>query len=616
MAMWSSMVESGPSLALSSMSFVDDRLLWSNTVEELRRAKALSDQFDQAFDLSCDRKKSRFAHREPSVEASTFASELTYEESDALSLLGLSVPLDGSSGPSLKDFCLKTVKVRTRLIGIAARGLVKQARLLRTMVLPMLTWAGGFATIQHEEMEEIVGAFRDLLYSTLAHDTPLVLLYELAGWEIQPQFACELAELREAVRLHCREPSWMEEASVRFAARRWPDLLPTTVKVLTSLGWTWDPRGSYILRLDSYGQERRFVLGVDSFEVLAEWLRDVFRRRFLAKCGRVVQQLHRDAGDDVAQGFSLPGPPQDCLAVFAGHRWIWQRAKDAVGRRSALVTGCSYWHKCKKLPLEARPALRCLCGKSAPSRPHLLWCCPELAALRSGLALPDNRLEERLLAKEVQEIPAAPVVISRDEYLEEMAAMLEARLGTGGPLVVATDGSAVASVAAWSAVLDGTGEGDFALGVSGEDQTSHRAEVEALVALLEALAITCSSGTVHVLVDCQAALRVVHGGGCLPLLARRAVELRARLRGRLRLGFWWVPSHGKAAPAQWMVPPCGEAVARALNARADRVARDCATRRAAGSGRKRCADQREQAMAWEKHALQTLTAVARRWAEA
>ena len=616
MAMWSSMVESGPSLALSSMSFVDDRLLWSNTVEELRRAKALSDQFDQAFDLSCDRKKSRLALCGPSVEASAFASELNYEECDALSVLGLTVPLDGSSGPSLKDFCLMTVKVRTRLIGIAARGLVKQARLLRTMVLPMLTWAGGFATIQHEEMEEIVAAFRDLLYSTLAHDTPLVLLYELAGWEIQPQFACELAALREAVRIHCREPSWMEEASVRFAARRWPDLLPTTVKVLTSLGWTWDPRGSYILRLDSYGQERRFVLGVDSFEVLTEWLRDVFRRRFLAKCGRVVHQLHRDAGDDVAQGFSLPGPPQDCLAVFAGHRWTWQRAKDTVGRRSALVTGCSYWHKCKKLPLEARPALRCLCGKSAPSRPHLMWCCPELAALRSGLALPGNRMEERLLAKEVQEIPAAPVVLSRDEFLEEMAAAMEARLGTGGPLVVATDGSTVASVAAWAAVLDGTGEGDFALGVPGEDQTSHRAEVEALVALLEALATTRSSGTVHVLVDCQAALRVVHGGGSLPLLARRAVELRAQLRGRLRLDFWWVPSHGKAAPAKWVVPPCGEAVARALNARADRVARDCATRRAAGSGRKQCASQREQAMVWEKHALQTLTAVARRWAEA
>ena len=165
-------------------------------------------------------------------------------------------------------------------------------------------------------------------------------------------------------------------------------------------------------------------------------------------------------------------------------------------------------------------------------------------------------------------------------------------------------------------LLGRDGASDFALGVSGEDQTSHRAEVEALVALLEALVLTCSSGSVHVLVDCQAALRVVQGGGCAPLLARRAVELQARLRGRVRLTFWWVPSHGKVAPAQWMVPPCGEAVARALNARADRVARSCATRRAAGSGRQQCADQRAQAMTWEKQALQTLTAVAHRWAEA
>ena len=66
--------------------------------------------------MSCDRKKSRFAHRDPSVEASTFANELAYEESDALSVLGLCVPLGGSSRPSLKDFCLKTVKVRIRLI--------------------------------------------------------------------------------------------------------------------------------------------------------------------------------------------------------------------------------------------------------------------------------------------------------------------------------------------------------------------------------------------------------------------------------------------------------------------------------------------------------------------
>ena len=210
---------------------------------------------------------------------------------------------------------------------------------------------------------------------------------------------------------------------------------------------------------------------------------------------------------------------------------------------------------------------------------------------------------------EVQEIPVAPIVLSRDEYLAEMAETLEARLGAGGPLFVATDGSAVASVAAWSAVTDGDGAGDFALGVSGEDQTSHRAEVEALVALLEAWSSRALRGPF----TCLWTARLLWGWF---RLARRAVELQARLRGRVRLTFWWVPSHGKVAPTQWMVPPCGEAVARALNARADRVARGCATRRAAGSGRQQCADQRAQAMAWEKQVLQTLTAVAHRSAEA
>ena len=82
--------------------------------------------------------------------------------------------------------------------------------------------------------------------------------------------------------------------------------------------------------------------------------------------------------------------------------------------------------------------------------------------------------------------------------------------------------------------------------------------------------------------------------------ARLLVELQTKLRDRVEITFWWTPSHGKMAPPQWLVPPCGEAVARALNARADRVARSCATRRAAGSGRQLCANQRAQAKEWER----------------
>ena len=242
-------------------------------------------------------------------------------------------------------------------------------------------------------------------------------------------------------------------------------------------------------------------------------------------------------------------------------------------------------------------------------------CCPNCADLRGAVTLPTNRLEERMVARAVPEVPLAPVVLARADYIEELAEALEAKLAANPRLFVATDGSSVTSVAAWAVVLDDDA-GDFALGVPGEDQTPHRSEVEGLLALLQALVLTTAAGHVHVLVDCQAALAVMQGGGDARLLARRAVELQHKLRGRVELTFWWTPSHGKVAPPRWQVPPCGEAVARALNARADRVARSCATRRAAGSGRQQCANQRAQAKEWEKQSLLILTAVATRWMQA
>ena len=72
----------------------------------------------------------------------------------------------------------------------------------------------------------------------------------------------------------------------------------------------------------------------------------------------------------------------------------------------------------------------------------------------------------------------------------------------------------------------------------------------------------------------------------------------------------------KPAPSRWKPPPCGEAVARALNAKADAAARSCATSRAQGSARKLVMEQREAALAWEVQALSALTQIAHAWAAA
>ncbi|CAE7190112.1 Prkg1 [Symbiodinium necroappetens] len=209
-----------------------------------------------------------------------------------------------------------------------------------------------------------------------------------------------------------------------------------------------------------------------------------------------------------------------------------------------------------------------------------MWVCESTRDLRRGLRVPDDRLEERLLAMAVPEIPPAPEVIDPHGLYEDMAEVLQKKLSEGAPVLVATDGSVVATVAAWAVVAGLDGDGDFSLGLDGEDQTSHRAEVEGILALLHGLSLTTAKGIVHVMVDCQSALEVIAGGGEAKLLCKRARDLLDGLARRIEVLFWWVPSHGKCAPSRWQVPPCGEPVARALNARADRVARSCAGRRA------------------------------------
>ncbi|CAE7494111.1 unnamed protein product [Symbiodinium sp. CCMP2592] len=371
----------------------------------------------------------------------------------------------------------------------------------------------------------------------------------------------------------------MEEASVRFASKRWPALLPPIVATLEALGWWCDERGAFIYRRDSCDHVRAFEVGVGSIDVLAEWLRDVYRRRELARCGRVTKALHREE-DGLAQGLVLSAPAAGTLAVFrrtqVGVAWLFVYSGEAL--------------------------------------PHLMWNCEATSDLVSHLRAPGHRLEERLLAHAVPEFPLAPVVVDYEDMLDSIAETLDKRLVEDRPLFVATDGSLVDSVAAWGLALDG--ETSFSLNLGGEDQSAHRAEVDGLLAVALALGRCQQRGTVHILADCQSALAVVDGGGQTPLLAARALAAFAALRGRIDVQKWWVPSHGKPAPPRWRCPPCGEMLARALNAHADRAAKSCATRCSAGSGRQACVRAREVAFEWEKQVHLAFRRVATRWAEA
>ena len=251
-----------------------------------------------------------------------------------------------------------------------------------------------------------------------------------------------------------------------------------------------------------------------------------------------------------------------------------------------------------------------MCGSVFPSRVHLVWACPALAHLRVGLRAPECRASERLLALPQHGVPPQP----QGQTDDGVDALVEHLLKFGqdrAELVVATDGSSKEGVAAWAVSADC--QEPMARGLSGEDGTPFRAEVEAIRALLAALLGFCRRSShrpsVRCYVDCQAAIDIVQGApGSCPLLSSQLSELRKSVAwSGILVTFLWVPSHGKHV--SWKAPDGDSSThVRALNAAVDEAARACAERLWNGSDRAEWFRRRRADMAWELATVRMATA--------
>ena len=549
--------------------------------------------------FKCDRSKCGLASSTSRAAGLQLAQALGYEHKARLQALGIVIHFEDRGDPLLASFCLPEARRKLRLIRGVAQCLRHRRLHTQSLVMPLFTWAGAFAVISESEAYSLR---QEALFFGKEHlvETPPCVLLEVLGWRCDPVFMRHWSVLSEVARLHGRLRAWQETAPLAVALRPWHRVLSVARSVLAELQW-WTDDGSQVCRVDASGQVRTYRLNEDGLAVLFQWLADWHRRLVLQRCGRVARSLHR-SGEHLARGLDLPGVPPGALTLFRGHCKHYEEFS-RPSRYAALVTGCSTWWLQGKLRLEA--PLTCRCGLAEPSRPHLLWVCEAFRHLAPP-GVPLNRVEERLLAKVVPEMPAPPVVLAVDEFLDSLAEEVLKLPAAPEGFLLATDGSCVTEVSAVAfAFLGGDTCG---LGVPGEDQTPFKAEVQALLWLLEVLLRAGRPGDYFVLVDCTAALFAARGKGHLRKLCDRFTVLWNLLEtAGVKVTLHWIPSHGKRAPDGWRPPGSfSEAQARLLNQAADAEARRLAARRARGSARQLCCQARTEAETWETGAINAL----------
>ena len=598
--------------------YLDDRTFWLCTgapAEALLAAKQRSAEFDKICGFVCRQDKCHVAAKSHEFAVTCQAHTFGYDMSSRLEILGLVHDFDRPRDPTLLNFDIEIAKQRLRFISCLCAPFHRKRVLISHLVLPTFVCAAGLVAIAEKELEDLRRAVLRTFAGRLPRDASSNILHEVMGWHCDPKFVSEWRALQTAFRYR---------ANARHGVD-WVQFLPQTQKVLQAHGWSVGPDGSTICRTDIYGVQRRFQIGFDNPDVVGNWLRNDHRIALFQSCSRLKPQPRREVrGEqvDFAQGLVLPQPPAGHYCLFGGHLQSFEQAGiDKDIRHASLFCGLSVWFlTAGDRPTVADPRRLCMCGKAWPSRPHLLWQCPHTADLRGNFRAPRHRAEERLGACCFQELPRPPEVLDSAEKAATLKRLIRQAISIDeNTIFVATDGSVVDDVGAWSVFIPSLNS-HVAAGIDSEDQTSFRAECEAVRALLNALMSFRDDGSplpalVVILCDCTAAIRLTEfGGGQMPLLGAELCSLRTALgQAGCKVELSWVPSHWKTATHWKPYPGISPDHLRQWNDSADIAARQHACDISSGSTRASHIRDVQTAKQWELQVQQLHVAATKRY---
>ena len=362
--------------------------------------------------------------------------------------------------------------------------------------------------------------------TALSQEAARPLMLELIGWRRDPVLARRWAVLQEILRLRGHVQPGKKRRRWMSRALRGTTCCLVLSRSSRSLVGGPRVRGPPFVDVTPLAACGLFVLVLTAMTCCSAGL---WNGIVVVLCAAVAASTATSTAKMMLLLVVLPLACLGIRCVFEGHRKLYGTGSRALGQL-CLGYGCSTWFKQKLRGLREPPP--CACGLPEPSRPHLLWGCAHFDHCVQAVGQPQDRLQ----AKAVPEIPPAPDVIDNEQVVDELVDLLSqafAAAGQGNALV-GTDGSSIDGVAAAS--IASRSRKVVAFSTDGEDQSSYKAEVAALVFLCRALLRFRDKwkGRLVVACDCKAAIdaflwprHAVHPGAGADGCSNDAVQLGA-----------------------------------------------------------------------------------------
>ncbi|CAE7637517.1 unnamed protein product [Symbiodinium pilosum] len=307
---------------LTGFGYLDDRTILLQEgfpLEIMHRALHRSAVFDRACGLTSAPDKCFLAARQHTDASRSIALQFGLQVCDRVDVLGLTIDFYG--GWQLLKFSLRKAVLRLRLLKWTQTSTFKKQKLVRSLVLPCLHWAAAFAIPSKDDLFAVKQEIFSLFNPWYGQEAARVLIFEHLSWQLEPEYATDIACLREIWRFVARAPKWTDTCPLVAAFPQWHEVFPRAQAVLDKLKWRLIEGGRSLQRLDTNGASRTLEVGVDSFKCVHQWLTDHFRGEYMKKTGKTFLSTNSNHALDENRSLyvSTDGGSKDDVGSFAIH---------------------------------------------------------------------------------------------------------------------------------------------------------------------------------------------------------------------------------------------------------------------------------------------------------